>query len=102
MVAGSYSAAMPLAMWEGLSLAAGTRSSNCSWHRAQRALRSWHWHCCNSMTAERRALCLQSADPHTAPASRVPGKEISTQHCWRARETSLCATRKGLFSKQDR
>lgn len=26
------------------------------------ALRSWHRHLCNSMTAERRAPCLPSAD----------------------------------------
>lgn len=52
--------------WEGLNpTAAGTRRGNCSWQRAQRALRSWHRHRRNSMTAEQRALCLQSTWTHT-------------------------------------
>lgn len=54
---------------EGLSpAAAGTRRGNCSWQRAQRALRSWHRHLCNSMTAERRAPCLPSAGLRAAAA----------------------------------
>lgn len=84
---------------EGLSPAAvaGTRRGNCSWQRAQRALRSWHRRRRNSVTAERQALRLQSADPHAAPAVRVPGREISARRCWRARETSLCNKKGAVF-----
>lgn len=88
---------------EGLRPAAlaGAPRGNGIWQRARRALRSWHWHRCNSVTAGRQALCLRSAHPHTAPAAGFQAGRLAPGAAG-GPEKPLCATRKGLFSKQDR
>lgn len=88
---------------EGLRPAAlaGTRGGNCSWQRARRALGSWHRRRRNSVTAGRQARRLQSAYPHTAPAAVFQAGRLAPGAAGEP-EKLLCATRKGLFSKQDR
>lgn len=80
---------------------AGTRRGNCSWQRARRALASWHRRRRNSVTAGRQAGRLQSASPHTAPAAVFQAGRLAPGAAGEP-EKLLCATRKGLFSKQDR
>lgn len=91
------------AAWEGLSPAAlaGTQRGNCCWQRAQRALRSWHGHRRNSVTAGRQAPQFAERAP-THCACRVFQAGRLAPGAAGEPEKPLCATRKGLFSKQDR